>query len=82
MPRKLKLRSKAEWRKRLDLVAKAKSFKRSKQQKYAVTKKYFASEDPTDERKFAKREREFLSDLSRLLLYLSIVLAIYFFLLR
>lgn len=82
MPRKLKLRSKAEWRKRLDIVAKAKSFKRSQQQKYAVTKKYFASEDPANKREFAKREREFLSDLFKLLVYLSIILAIYFFLLR
>lgn len=81
MSKKVKI-NRTKLRQRLNLVAKAKSFKSSQQQKYMVTKKYFASEEPVDEQEFARREREFLRDLFKLLLYLVIVLVIYFFLLR
>lgn len=69
-------------RKRLNLIAKAKSFKQDQRQKYEVVKKYFASETGADKQKFAEKEQVFLIELLKLLAYLGVVLVLYFFLSR
>ena len=52
--------------KRLNLVAKAKSFRQEQQQKYEIVKKYFASETTLDKQEFAEKEQKFLIELLKL----------------
>lgn len=69
-------------RKKLNLIAKAKSFKQDQQQKYEAVKKYFASETTADKQQFVEKEQVFLIELLKLLAYLGVILVLYFFLSR
>ncbi|MEY8736919.1 hypothetical protein AB9M75_10840 [Lactobacillus sp. AN1001] len=61
---------------------KVKNFKRDQEEKYHSVKAYFASDEEMDDEKFVAKEKRFILDTLKLILYLSIILVIYFLLLR
>lgn len=63
-------------------VRKFKNFKRDQEEKYHSVKSYFASDEEMNKEKFVAKEKRFLLDMLKLILLLSIILVIYFFILR
>lgn len=61
---------------------KFKNFKRDQEEKYHSVKEYFASDKEMDDEEFVTKEKRFILDTLKLIFYLSIILVIYFLLLR
>ncbi|MEY8737705.1 hypothetical protein AB9M75_10865 [Lactobacillus sp. AN1001] len=61
---------------------KVKNFKRDQKEKYHSVKAYFASDEEMDNEEFVAKEKRFILDTLKLIFYLSIILIIYFLLLR
>ncbi len=69
-------------RKSQRLRKKFKNFKHDQEEKYHSVKTYFASDEEMDDEEFVEKEKRFILDTLKLILYLSIILLIYFLLLR
>lgn len=61
---------------------KVKNFKRDQEEKYHSVKAHFASDEEMDDEEFIAKEKRFILDTLKLIFYLSIILIIYFLLLR